>query len=145
RMAYLADLEATHASRLVAHVTDESGRMSVDDLIATVPPDAELYMCGPIRLMEAVRRAWARGDRDLTMLRYETFGNSGWFDPEPFQVEVPRLGVTAEVRAGESMLEALERAGVDMMYDCRRGECGLCEVKILSLEGRVDHRDVFYS
>lgn len=43
------------------------------------------------------------------------------------------------------MLEALERAGVDMMYDCRRGECGLCEVEILELDGRVDHRDVFYS
>ena len=102
-------------------------------------------MCGPIRLMESIKRSWERGDRDPTALRFETFGNSGWFDAEPFEVEVPRLGVTVEVRPGESMLEALERGGAEMMYDCRRGECGLCEVEILALDGRVDHRDVFYS
>lgn len=145
RMAYLDDLEAVHGDRLVPHVTQEHGRMSVAELLATVPQDAELYMCGPIRLMEEVRRLWERDGRDMTALRFETFGNSGWFEAEPFEVEIPRLGVTTVVRPGESMLEALERDGVEMMYDCRRGECGLCEVDILELDGRVDHRDVFYS
>jgi vanillate O-demethylase ferredoxin subunit len=145
RMAYLDNLASTHGERLVTHITEEDGRMSVDDLVDGVAADAELYMCGPIRLMEAVRRAWERGGRDMTALRFETFGNSGWFAAEPFDVEVPRLGVTVTVDPGESMLEALERGGVEMMYDCRRGECGLCEVEILALDGAVDHRDVFYS
>lgn len=145
RMAYLKELEQAHGDRLIAHVTSESGRMSVDALVDAAPSSAELYMCGPIRLMEALKRSWERGGRDVTALRYETFGSSGWFDAEAFRVEVPRLGVTVDVRPSESMLEALERAGVEMMYDCRRGECGLCEVDILGLEGRVDHRDVFYS
>ena len=48
-------------------------------------------------------------------------------------------------RLAEDMLEALEDAGADMMFDCRKGECGLCEVRILELVGAVDHRDVFYS
>lgn len=43
------------------------------------------------------------------------------------------------------MLEALEAAGADMMFDCRKGECGLCEVDVLELTGDIDHRDVFYS
>lgn len=145
RMAYLDELAAEHGERLVPHITEESGRMDVDGLLATVPATAELYMCGPIRLMEAIRRGWERSDRDITALRYETFGNSGWFEAEAFEVEVPQYGVTVEVQPSESMLEALERAGVDMMFDCRRGECGLCEVRILSLDGAVDHRDVFYS
>ena len=68
-------------------------------------------------------------------LRYETFGNSGWFDPEEFTVTIPRLGVEATVTPGRSMLEALEAAGVDMMFDCRKGECGLCEVRVLDLDG----------
>ena len=145
RMAYLPQLEERHGDRLISHVTSEHGRMSVAQLVATVPANAELYMCGPIRLMEEIRRTWEREGRDITALRYETFGNSGWFEPTPFEVTIPRLGVTVTVGEGESMLEALENAGVDMMYDCRRGECGLCEVKILGLEGTVDHRDVFYS
>ena len=145
RMAYLDDLEASHGERLIPHITQEAGRMSVQDLLATVPVGAELYMCGPIRLMEEVKRTWAARGHDLTALRYETFGNSGWFEAEPFEVVVPRLDASVVVRPGESMLEALERGGVEMMYDCRRGECGLCEVRILRLDGRVDHRDVFYS
>lgn len=145
RMAYLSDLETVHADRLIPHVTQEHGRMSVEALLAAVPHGAEVYMCGPIRLMEEIRRLWERDGRDMTALRFETFGNSGWFEAEPFEVHIPRLDVTTVVQPGESMLEALERDGVEMMYDCRRGECGLCEVDILELDGRVDHRDVFYS
>ena len=45
----------------------------------------------------------------------------------------------------QSMLEALEAAGADLMYDCRKGECGLCEVRVAGLDGDIDHRDVFLS
>ena len=48
------------------------------------------------------------------------------------------------IEAGKTF-EALERAGVDMMWDCRKGECGLCQVKVTALDGQVDHRDVFLS
>lgn len=145
RMAYLDELADEHGDRLVPHITAEHGRMQVSELLAGVPDTAELYMCGPIRLMEEIRRLWERSDRDPTALRYETFGNSGWFAAEPFTVEIGAPGIEVEVRADESMLEALERAGADMMYDCRRGECGLCEVRIVDVRGAVDHRDVFYS
>lgn len=144
-MAYLDDLRALHGDRLEAHVDDEGGSLDVPALVAGVPEGAELYMCGPIRLMDAVRRAWAERGLDPTGLRYETFGNSGWFEAEPFVVRVPRLGAETVVGPDESLLEALEREGLDMMSDCRKGECGLCQVKVLGLAGRIDHRDVFYS
>jgi vanillate O-demethylase ferredoxin subunit len=32
-----------------------------------------------------------------------------------------------------------------MIYDCKRGECGLCALPILEVDGVVDHRDVFFS
>ena len=144
-MAYLDDLAALHGDRFEAHIDDEGGSLDVPALVAGVPANTELYMCGPIRLMDAVRRVWAGRGLDRTNLRYETFGNSGWFEAEQFVVRIPRLGVEAAVGSGESMLEALEREGVDMMSDCRKGECGLCQVKVLGLAGRIDHRDVFYS
>ena len=144
-MAYLQDLQDLHGARLQVHVDDEESTLDVKALVAGLDPGAELYMCGPIRLMDAVRRAWTERELALPDLRYETFGNSGWYDPEEFLVRIPRLGVEAKVGQGRSMLEALEDAGVDMMFDCRKGECGLCEVRILDLKGAVDHRDVFYS
>ena len=45
--------------------------------------------------------------------------------------------------ATQTMLEALEAAGVEMIFDCRRGECGLCALPISRVDGVVDHRDVF--
>jgi len=95
--------------------------------------------------MDVVRRTWSAAGRVGPNLRYETFGNSGWFEPEEFTVAIPGLNVEVAVSPQQSMLEALEAAGVDMMFDCRKGECGLCEVRVLELDGVIDHRDVFYS
>src|SRR5690606_6322214 len=69
-MAYLADLQAELGDRIRVHVDDEGTTMSVAELVASVGEDTEVYMCGPIRLMDAVRRAW--GDRGLPpqQLRY---------------------------------------------------------------------------
>lgn len=144
-MAYLDDLIAEHGDRLEVHIDDEGTALNVPTLLGGLDLDTELYMCGPIRLMDAVRRTWGELELSLPNLRYETFGNSGWFDPEEFLVRIPRLGLEALVPKGRSMLEALEAAGADMMSDCRKGECGLCEVRVLSVAGDIDHRDVFYS
>ncbi|MGP0223366.1 MULTISPECIES: PDR/VanB family oxidoreductase [unclassified Paenarthrobacter] len=144
-MAYLDDLAALHGDRLEPHIDAEGTSLDVRALVGSVPDGAELYMCGPIRLMDAVRRGWTERELDPTNLRYETFGNSGWYEAEPFTVRIPRLGIATIVGPDESVLDALQREGVDMMSDCRKGECGLCQVKVLELSGRIDHRDVFYS
>jgi ferredoxin-NADP reductase len=144
-MAYADDLVAEHGDRITLHADDTDGRFNVQALVDSVAHGTELYMCGPIRLMDAVRRAWAATDLDQTNLRYETFGNSGWFAPESFRVRIPRLDVETVVGPDESLLEALERDGVEMLSDCRKGECGICQVKVLQLDGQADHRDVFHS
>lgn len=147
-MAYVEDLSALHGERLRLHVADEGTRLDVDALLDEVAAGhgvTELYLCGPIRLMDAVREGWAARGLPPTDLRFETFGNSGSFDAEPFLVRVPRLGVDVEVPIDVSILDALTGAGVEVMSDCRRGECGLCLVDVIGLDGRLDHRDVFLS
>jgi ferredoxin-NADP reductase len=144
-MAYLDELQQLHGDRLEVYVDAENSFIPVEALVNSLDVSTELYMCGPIRLMDFVRRTWLASHLDYPNLRYETFGNSGWFDPEEFIVRVPSLGIETLVGAGQTMLEALEDAGAELMYDCRKGECGLCEVRILALEGAIDHRDVFYS
>ena len=58
-------------------------------------------------------------------------------------MRIPRLGMETTVPHDASM-EALEASGA-LMFDCRRGECGLCQVKVLDVQGVIDHRDVFLS
>ena len=65
-------------------------------------------MCGPVRLMDAVRRGLGQARAvSLPNLRFETFGNSGWFDAEAFEVSVPAWASRDRRRPEQSMLDAL--------------------------------------
>ena len=147
-MPYLEQLADEHGERFHLHVDDEGTPLDVDEVVdAVARHDAaartEMYVCGPIRLMDALRRSWIDHGLAAPNLRFETFGNSGAWAAEDFVVRIPRLDKEVRVDANQSMLDALEDAGVEVMWDCRKGECGLCAVKVLEVSGHVDHRDVF--
>lgn len=142
----LADELKARLGDLLELFAGESGeRIDLSAAIAALAPAGELYVCGPIGLLEDAKRAWRDSGRPLDQLRFETFGSSGRFATEPFTVRIPRLGLEVEVPKNRTLLEALEAAGVEMISDCRRGECGLCALPILGVDGTVDHRDVFFS
>jgi vanillate O-demethylase ferredoxin subunit len=149
-MAYLDELVDTHGERIRVHVDDEGTGLDTGALVGEVAAapeaaDTELYMCGPIRLMDALRRDWAAHDLPAPNLRFETFGSSGAWAPEEFAVRIPALGREVTVGRDTSLLDALEGAGVEVMWDCRKGECGLCTLRVLDATGQIDHRDVFLS
>lgn len=144
-MALIPELTAVLGDRLTVHADSESGPLDMNALVQTVEGDGEAYVCGPIGMLESVRSLWASSGRVPHRLRFETFGSNGHRPPQSFVVDIPRLGKQIVVPADRSMLEALEEAGAEPLFNCRRGECGLCSVQILSVDGEVDHRDVFFS
>lgn len=144
-LALADDLRARIGDRLEIFLDEENRRIDLAQAIAGLAPEAEAYVCGPYGMMEAARRAWTEAGRPAQGLRFETFGTGGRHATEPFTVRIPRLSKEIVVPRNQTMLEALEAAGVGMIHDCRRGECGLCTVKILDTDGTVDHRDVFFS
>lgn len=144
-LAYLHDLRDALGERLTTAVAERSALIDLPAAIATLPEGGQLYICGPVSMLDAARRAWAAAGRPEADLRYETFGSSGRFAPQPFHVSVPRHGVSITVPADCSLLDALELAGVPALFDCRRGECGLCAMDVLAVHGDIDHRDVFLS
>jgi vanillate O-demethylase ferredoxin subunit len=139
------ELRERIGERLHVFLDEEGTRIDLDAAIARLSPAGELYVCGPIGMLEAAKRAWHQSGRPIDQLRFETFGNSGRFASQPFRVKIPRLGMEIQVPQNQTMLDALEEAGVAMISDCRRGECGLCALTILEADGIVDHRDVFFS
>ncbi|MPM51464.1 Carnitine monooxygenase reductase subunit [bioreactor metagenome] len=52
-------------------------------------------------------------------------------------------GKQLRVPASQSILDCLIEHGCDPMYDCKRGECGVCTATVI--EGEPDHRDYFLS
>ena len=55
------------------------------------------------------------------------------------EVVLKRSGLTFIVPPDKSILQVLIEEAIDPMYDCQRGECGICQVAVL--EGIPDHRD----
>ena len=144
-LALADELRCEIGERLDIRLSDEGRRIDIAAEIAALDPRGEFYVCGPIGMLEAAKRAWAASGRPLDLLRFETFGASGQYPPVPFTVRIPRLNREIRVAANQTMLEALEEEGIEMIFDCKRGECGLCALPILAVDGVVDHRDVFFS
>lgn len=138
-------LRGALGARLQTFADTAGARLDLDAEIGALHPQALLMACGPVPLLDALSDAWARAGRAPVDLRFETFGNSGAHANEAFRVRLPRHGLELEVPADRSLLDVLNGAGVEILSDCGRGECGLCTLDVVSVEGRIDHRDVFFS
>jgi ferredoxin-NADP reductase len=143
--AFLDELSDLLGDRLVIHAGDEGQRIDLDQTFARLPPNASAILCGPMRLLEAARRSWAATGRPATDLRYETFGSSGLLPTESFRVRIDHSSREILVPENKSMLDVLNEAGFEVMSDCQRGECGVCAIDIMAVDGQIDHRDVFFS
>jgi len=144
-LALLPLLRETLGDALQTFVVERQETMDLAAEIATLPAGAQLYTCGPVPMLEAIKKTWTAARRALADLRFETFGSSGRFAAQAFRVCVPRHQIDIMVPADTTLLDALEQVGVEAIADCRRGECGLCTMDVLALEGEADHRDVFLS
>ncbi|MEO8058410.1 MAG: PDR/VanB family oxidoreductase [Burkholderiales bacterium] len=144
-LVFAETLRAVLGESLQTFTDDSGARMDIAGQIAALHPQALLLMCGPLPMLDAVREAWAQTPRPAANLRFETFGNSGTVASEAFWVKLPRHGVELQVPADRTLLDVLVDAGIETLFDCKRGECGLCAMDIVSAQGTIDHRDVFFS
>jgi ferredoxin-NADP reductase len=139
--AYGEDLQSALGERVQAiagHAQD------LDARIAALPAQAQAYVCGPVALLQAVQQAWHRAGRAPALLRFETFGAAS-ANAQAFKVLLPRHRLELDVPSGASLLDVLEQQGITPMYGCRKGECGLCALPVLALQGDIEHHDVFLS
>ena len=141
---YLADLQQALGGDAV-QVHEGAASIDFAAAIAALPAGGQLYVCGPVAMLEAVQQAWQASGRPAQHLRFETFGSSGRLVSQPFEVRIPRHRLTLTVPPDRTLLEVLEAAGVETLSNCRRGECGLCAMDVLAVDGDIDHRDVFLS
>ncbi|TWB20496.1 vanillate demethylase subunit B [Nitrospirillum amazonense] len=145
-LAFAEELRTLLGDRLQVFLDAEGQAIDFRAELARVAPGGEVYICGPAPMMAVARQAWAALGRPPSDFRLETFGAGGAAPAQPFIARVPRLNLTVTVRPDQTLLSALREAGADLMYDCRRGECGLCALDVVDVAGgTLDHRDVFLS
>ncbi|MCC8243191.1 PDR/VanB family oxidoreductase [Saccharothrix luteola] len=130
-MAFAGDLRERYGDRVVVRPQDETGLLELDSFLAA---DAEVYCCGPEPLLAAVEQ---RSPARLHVERFTPRAVEG--ERTSFEVELARSGRTLVVPEDESILDAVEEAGIAVLSSCREGTCGTCETGVL--EGVPDHRD----
>lgn len=145
QLALLPELQALCGAALHLHADDEPAtRLDLSALLDTCQPGQHLYVCGPKGLIDAVIATWAACGRPREQLHFELFSQAGAHAGDgSFELELRQTGKVLHVPADKTILEVLEAAGLDPMYDCRRGECGVCQCTVL--EGVPEHRDYFLS
>ena len=121
--------------RVKIRTDDVDGLPDADDLLGECPSGTTVYACGPAPMLTAIRQRLI--GRDDVELHFERFAAPPVIDGEPFTASVGSS--TVSVAADETLLAALQRAGVDAPYSCQQGFCGTCRIRVLN--GVVQHRD----
>ncbi len=145
QMAFLETLAAQHGEALHIHADDDdTSQLPLSALLAGIDQKQHLYVCGPKGLIDAVvdhahGRQWPHAH-----VHFELFSTPAPQEGDKgFEVVLKQSGQQFHIPPDKTILEVLEDAGCDPMFDCRRGECGVCQVAVL--EGRPDHRDYYLS
>jgi vanillate O-demethylase ferredoxin subunit len=126
--------------RVVVHRTSRTGRPDLAPLIGEAGPETLVACCGPESMtddFERVTAAWPAAN-----VHIERFvAPPPVIDPDakPFTLSLARSGAEIQVRAGQTMLAALQEGGVDIASSCCGGICGAC--KVGWLEGKPVHCD----
>lgn len=137
--AYGKALKESHGDRVRVYRTSLGERIPLADLLEDQPLATHLYVCGPQRMIDGVLESGRLAGWPEENLHCERFlAPPGG---EPFGVRLARSELDVHVGEHESILEAVEAAGVNPPYLCRGGVCGQCETRVLRYDGVLDHND----
>ena len=137
--SYADVLASQRPDEVNLYLDEEDRRIDLEALLARQPLGTHLYVCGPQGMIDwvlttAEELGWPKG-----AVHHEVF-----LAPRPgapFQVHCVKSDRTIDVAGSQSLLEALEGAGIVAPYLCRGGACGQCETDVLEADGTFVHRD----
>lgn len=141
REAALAQpLKAALDDAMTLYLSDTGVKLQARSIVANAARDSVFYVCGPSSLIEAVRMAALDAGIPEDRVRFERFSAApARATDQPIRVTLRRSGKSVDVSASQSILDAVQAAGVDALASCRSGTCGTCAAKVLA--GDPDHRD----
>lgn len=136
---YVDQLRYKYPTKVHVYYDDQSQAIGLEDLLDGQPLGTNAYVCGPKGMINWV---------------HATASDAGWPDAqvhseeflapqpgEPFQVRLCKSDIAIQVGTDESLLEAIERSGVEAPFLCRGGACGQCETDVVKADGEFIHRD----
>lgn len=131
---------------IISEPTEDWGGMCglIDaDMISNIVGEVEgkaFYVCGPAEMYPFCEAALAALEVPAIRIKKEAYGppddvtlEEGWPGTAPdaeFEVVEARSGKTFKARAGEPLMNSMERAGLVVEAVCRSGECTACRTRL---------------
>ena len=137
--AYMDRLTAAHPDHVHCYFDDEKQAIDLGRVLSMQPIGTHLYVCGPKGMI-----AWVLATAEAMGWPKQALHSEEFIAPGtglPFEVQLAASGKTITVGTAQSLLEAMEAAGVDAPYLCRGGACGQCETIVHKCDGTILHRD----
>lgn len=144
-VAFADELAETFGPTVHLHFDDDpESALDLEALIGSISSEQHLYICGPRGMIDAARKLAEAAGLAPERVHVELFDNASAQEGDaPFEVELASTGQVFAIPPGSSIIDVLEEEGVDLIYDCQRGDCGICQTDVIS--GIPDHRDVVLS
>ncbi len=137
--AYADVLREKYPHKVHLYCDDADQHIPLEAILSGQPLGTHTYVCGPEGMISWVHSTAASLGWPEAHVHSEAF-----LAPEPgqpFEVRLCKSDKTITVGENESLLEAIERAGVDAPFLCRGGSCGMCETDVVTADGTFLHRD----
>jgi ferredoxin-NADP reductase len=136
-------LERYGPQRVNVYFDDEGQAIPLAPLLQFQPLGTHLYVCGPAgmidgTLLQAQRAGWPKQSLHAERFLAPPPG-------KPFHVVLQRSRRDVAVDEHQSILEAVEAAGIAAPYLCRGGACGQCETAVVRVDGTLEHNDHYLS
>lgn len=120
-----------------------SHRAFFESAIKDIDLESHIYTCGPVDFMDWVINLATTHDFPEQQIHKEYFQVETDISGDSFEVVAERSGKIIMVEAGETILQALAKEGIDIEMSCEQGVCGTCMCDVI--EGEPDHRDVYFT
>lgn len=145
QMGFVPALAEHYGDALHLHADDDPAtQLPLPQLLDRLDTVQHLYVCGPKGLIDAVVEQSHGKQWPHSHVHFELFTTAApQAGDRSFDVELRQSGQVFHVPADKTILDVLEEAGCDPLFDCKRGECGVCQATVL--EGIPDHRDYYLS
>ncbi|MGU3312307.1 PDR/VanB family oxidoreductase [Acinetobacter sp. M5A5_2a] len=120
-----------------------SYRAFFESAIKDIDLESHIYTCGPVGFMDWVINLATTHDFPEQQIHKEYFQVETDTSGDSFEVVAERSGKIIMVEAGETILQALAKEGIEIEMSCEQGVCGTCMCDVI--EGEPDHRDVYFT
>jgi dimethylamine monooxygenase subunit B len=139
--AYMDQLAIAHGDRVHFYFDDQKQVIDLARVLSMQPIGTHLYVCGPKGMINWVLKTAENMGWPAKALHHEEFLAPA--TGSAFEVHLAASKKTITVGTAQSLLEAIEAAGVDAPYLCRGGACGQCETNVVACDGQLIHRDIW--